>query len=109
MLDTLNAFSSVDRNAFLHDAEVICPSIAWYVKNCYSLSNRLFITGGGEIQSVEGTIQGDSAAMAIYAIAFIQMILMLEETSLRGNYNTFTAACTDDLTAAGSIDQLKKW
>ena len=109
MLDALNAFNSVNRNAFLHDAEVICPSIACYVKNCYSLSNRLFIIGGGEIQSMEGTIQGDSAAMAIYAIAFIQMILMLEETSLRGNYNTFTTACTDDLTAAGSIDQLKKW
>ena len=47
--------------------------------------------------------------MAFYAIAIISMILMLVEISLQGNYNTFTAAYTDDLTAAGPIDHLKKW
>ena len=40
-------------------------------KNCYSLSNRLFFIDGGEIKSMKGTTQGDSAPMAIYAIAII--------------------------------------
>ena len=35
LVDASNAFSSVNRNAFLHNVE----------KNCYSLSNRLFIIG----------------------------------------------------------------
>ena len=53
--------------------------------------------------------KGNLAAMAIYAIAIIPMILMLVEISLQGNYNTFTTTFADNLTAAGQIDQLKKW
>ena len=104
-----NAFSSVNRNAFLHNVEIICPSIARYVKNCYSLSNRLFIVGGEEIQSMEGTFQGDPAAMEIYAIAIVPMILMLVDISLQRNYNNFTTAYADDLTAVAPIHRLKKW
>ena len=33
-----NAFNSINRNVFLHNVEVICPSIARYVKNCYSVN-----------------------------------------------------------------------
>ena len=32
--DTSNAYNSINRNVFLHNAEVICPPIARYVKNC---------------------------------------------------------------------------
>ena len=101
-----NAFNSVNRNTFLHNVEIICPSVARYVKNCYSLCNHLLNTGGGEIQSMEGITQGDPVVMAIYAIAIVPMILMLVEISLQGNYNTFIAAYADYLTAAGPIDQL---
>ena len=107
--DASNAFNSVNRNAFLHNVEIICPSIARYVKNCYSLSNRLFIVGGEEIQSMEGTFQGDPAAMEIYAIAIVPMILMLVDISLQRNYNNFTTAYADDLTAVAPIHRLKKW
>ena len=105
MLDTSDALISVNRNAFLHNIEIIGPSIArypagncmfnvilnfehisylalvfllltlsrlvnpgWDIKNCFLLSNRLVIIGGGEIQSMEETTQGNSAAMAIYAL-----------------------------------------
>ena len=101
--------NSANRNTFLHNVKIIWPSITRYVKNCYSLRNRLFIIGGGEIQSIEGAAQGDPVAMSIYAIAIIPMIFMLVEISLQGNYNTFTAVYADGLTAARPIDQLKKW
>ena len=55
LVDASNAFSSVDRNAFLHSFEIICSSVTRYVKNNFSLSNQLFIIDGGEIQSTEGT------------------------------------------------------
>ena len=84
--------------------EVICPSIAPYVKNCYSVDSRLFLIGDGEIQSMEGTTQGDPAAMVIYAIAIIQLILMLAEIRIHDNNHTKTAAYADDLTVAGHID-----
>ena len=37
------------------------------------------------------------------------MILMSVGKSLHKSYNTFTAVYADDLTAAGPVDQLKKW
>ena len=52
---------------------------------------------------MEGTTQDDLAAMAIYAIAIIPKIVMLVEISLQRNYNTITAAYTDDLTTASPI------
>ena len=69
--------------------------------------NCLFIIGGGKTQSIEGTTQGDLAAMEIYAIATIPtipMILMLVEISLQINYKTLTAAYADEFTAARPID-----
>ena len=39
-----------------------------YKKNCYSIGNRSVMIGGAEIQSIEGTTQGNSAAMVNYVI-----------------------------------------
>ena len=39
LLDASNAFNSINRNVFLHNIEVIYPSIARYVKNCYSVNS----------------------------------------------------------------------
>ena len=109
LVDASNAFNSINRTVFLHNVEVICPSIARYVKNCYSINSRLFIIGGGEIQSREGTAQGDPAALVIYAVAIIPLILMLVEIRMQDNNHTKTAAYTDDLTVAGPIDQIRIW
>ena len=109
LVDASNAFNSINRNVFLHNVVVICPSIAGYVKNCYSVSSRLFIIGGRKIQCMEGTTQGDPAAMVIYATAIIPLILMLVEIRMQDNRHTKTAAYADDLTAAGPIDQIRIW
>ena len=109
LVDASNAFNSINRNVFLHNVEVICPSIARYVKNCYSFNSRLFIIGGGEIQSMEGTTQGDPAAMVIYVIAIIPLIFMLVEIRMQDNNHTKTAAYADDLTVAGPINQIRIW
>ena len=109
LVDASNAFNSINRNLFLHNVDVICPSIARYVKNCYSVNSRLFIIGGGEIQSMDGTTQGDPAAMVIYTIAIIPLFLMLVEIRMQDNNHTKTAAYADDLTVAGPIDQIRIW
>ena len=49
LVNSSNAFSSVNRNIFLHNVEIICPSIIQYVNNSYPFNNRLFITGGRQI------------------------------------------------------------
>ena len=109
LVDAPNVFNSIDRNVFLHNVAIICPAIAVYVKNCYSLHSRNFIIGGNEISSCEGTTQGDPIAMAVYAIVIIPMILLTVYITSKVNDSTKTATYADDVTAAGKIIQLKNW
>ena len=48
--------------------------MALYVINTYRSPSRLFICGGGEILSQEGTTQGDSLAMPWYSVNTSVMI-----------------------------------
>ena len=77
IIDASNAFDAVNRKLCFQNDSVICPEIAVFVKNCYALPSRLFIIGGKELKSCEGTTQGDPSAMVIYAIAIIPLLLML--------------------------------
>ena len=49
LVDAANAFNSVNKNAFLHNIRIICPSLSTFVYNCYSSPTRLFVIGGTEI------------------------------------------------------------
>jgi len=110
LVDASNAFNSVNRKAFLHNIKVICPSIATFVINCYTTPSRLFVIGGYELSSEEGTTQGDPISMAVYAIATIPLILMLLEIIMNGpNDSVKEVAYADDLTAGGKISDLKVW
>ena len=110
LVDAANAFNSVNREAFLHNIFVICPAIAIYVKNCYMIPSRMFVIGGFEISSSEGTTQGDPTVMAIYAIAVIPLVLMIIEivTSTPGNTSKMVAYA-DDFTAGGTVKDLQHW
>lgn len=105
LVDAANAFNSVNRNVFLHNIKIICPSISTFVHNCYSIVSRLFVLGGMELKSEEGTTQGDPIAMAVYAIAIIPMIFMIMEVV----NETKTVAYADDVTAAGELFSLRRW
>ena len=77
-VDANNAFNSINRNVLLNNVFHICPEIAIYTYNCYSMPARLFVTGGGEIKSEEGTTQGDPIAMPIYAIGLDPLLNKLK-------------------------------
>ena len=62
LVDASNAFNALNRSVLQHNIQYICPPISTNIRNCYSTSSRLFITGGGEIEAVEGTTQGDPLA-----------------------------------------------
>ena len=65
LVDASNAFNAMNRVAMLHNIGRICPIIYLFALNCYQPHARLFIIGGKEIKSKEGTTQGDPIAMAI--------------------------------------------
>ena len=75
LVDAVHSFNSVNRKDFLHNIDVVCPLINTYVQNCYTLPSRLFIIGGTEIKSSEGTTQGDPVARPVYALAVIPLCI----------------------------------
>ena len=62
-----NAFNSLNRAAALHNVRVIFLAIAIYLINTYRAPARLFVVGGEELESSEGTTQGDPLVMSLYA------------------------------------------
>ena len=69
LVDASNAFNSLNRSAALHNIRILCPTLATFAINTYRVPARLFITGGKEIKSAEGTTQGDPIAMGLYAVS----------------------------------------
>ena len=66
LIDASNAFNSLNRKVLLNNIRYICPSLSTYVRNCYGKPSRLFIAGGEELSSAEGTTQGAPEAMDAY-------------------------------------------
>ena len=68
LVDANDAFDRINRQAALHNINIICPSFSTILHNTYGMPIRLFITGEGELSSTEGTTQGDPLAMAMYML-----------------------------------------
>ena len=64
LIDAINAFNQMNRSAAMHNIRIIFKEISFHVINTYRSPSRLFICGGGEILSREGTTQGDPLAMS---------------------------------------------
>ena len=66
LVDGANTFNNLNRKAALHNMSFICPALVMvlHVSNTYQVPTRMFISGGGEVLSSEGTTQGDPLGMA---------------------------------------------
>ena len=51
MVDASNAFNAINRERFLHNTKILCPSISTYITNCYSSPTDLYNQGGRSIKS----------------------------------------------------------
>ena len=96
-IDAKNAFNSINRQVTMHNLEILCPTFATFVINCYVRPSRLFILGGKEISSKEGTTQGDPIAMSMYATGILPLLL------LNIGYDSKRIAFADDFTGIGKI------
>ena len=102
-VDANNAFNTINRKILLYNINIICPEIAIFTTNCYSVPARLFVVGGVEILSCEGTTQGDPIAMPIYALGVLPLLSIVWVNGIKQE------AFADDLTGAGKIKDLKIW
>ncbi len=108
LVDADNAFNRLNRAVALHNILYTCPPLATVVTNFCRTPSRLFVTGGMELSSEEGTTQGCPLSMALYAISVIPLINMC--------HNTATMDCTaatqvwfaDDVAAGGCLKSLHK-
>lgn len=69
LIDASNTFNSLNTSAALHNVRVLCLTLATFDINTYGETASLFIAGGKEIKSAEGTTQGDPIAMGLYAVS----------------------------------------
>ena len=104
LIDATNAFNSLNRATALHNIRILCPALATYAINTYRVPARLFVTGGKELSSAEGTTQGDPLAMSFYAISLQPLIMRLSGCS-----NAKQCWFADDATGVGLIEELKEW
>ena len=88
-----------------HSIQITCKEMALYVINTYRSPSRLFICGGGEILSQEGTTQGDPLAMPWYSVNTSIMI-----QNLRAHCPMVKQVwLADDSAGGGRIAQLYDW
>ena len=104
LIDASNAFNSLNRSAALHNIRILCPTLATFAINTYREPARLFIIGGREIKSAEGTTQGDPIAMGLYAVSLQPLITHLNLSSQAGQ-----CWFADDASASGTLQELKIW
>jgi hypothetical protein len=102
LVDADNAFNRVNRAVSLWNMQFLCPSLSTYARNCYQTPSRLFVTGGAELSSQEGTTQGDPLAMPFYALSLMPLIHELQ-CSVRQIWYA------DDAQAVGCLSALRQW
>ena len=105
LVDASNAFNRLNRQVAIHNIQYLCHPFSQALINTYRVPSRLFIIGGGEIQSQEGTTQGDPLAMQFYALGTNPLLQHLRQ-SVPEVQQVWLA---DDATGAGKLDSLKVW
>ena len=101
LIDTENAFDSINRKVMLHNMKFLCPLVSTYISNYYTAPARLFIFGGGQILSKEGTTHDDPTSMGAYAIGILPVLLSLLGLVLTCDIQTREVAFADALRVAG--------
>ena len=111
MIDASNAFNAINREAFLHNTKMLCPSISRHINNCYSSPTDLYIRCGRSIKSEEGATQGDPTAMAIYSLGITSLLSWIRKKSNEGSRASASkqVAFADDLNGIGKVESLKRW
>ena len=105
LVDAENAFNRLNRQVALHNMQYLCPPFATILINTYRVPARLFVANGGEIQSSEGTTQGDTLAMAFYGLSTKPILIRLKQ-DVPSISQVWLA---DDATGAGKLSSLREW
>ena len=70
---------------------------------------RLFIIGGGELFSKEGTTQGDPTPMGAYALEILPLLQFLLNFISVNELSAKEVAFADDFTVDGKLSSIKDY
>ena len=102
LVDANNAFNELNRATALWNAQIVCPPFSTVLINTYRGHARLFVAGGRELSSREGTTQGCPLAMPMYAVGVLPLI-----SGSSGHCHQVWYA--DDATGSGRFPSLRAW
>ena len=103
LVDASNVFNFMNQQTALQNIQYICSPLATVLINVYQNSSQLFITGGDEILSKEGTTQGDNLAMPFYGLGTKPLLNKISEQVPQVKQ----VWLDDDASGAGTLDQPK--
>ena len=103
LVDALNAFNTLNREAMMHNIGILCPTLTTFVQNTFRQPAHLILSDRSTMTSEEGTTQGDPTVMAMYALG---LVALQEKISLK-NTGAKHVAYADDLIGAGNIKALR--
>ena len=106
LIDADNAFNRLNRTVALHNVQYTCPPLATIALNFYRTPSRLFVTGGMELSSEEGTTQGCPLSMALYALSVIPLINKCRNTATTNCSAATQIWFADDAAAGGQLEAL---
>ncbi len=107
LVDADNAFNRLNRAVALHNIRYVCPPISTILTNIYRSPSRLFVTGGMELSSEEGTTQGCPLSMAMYALSSVPLIDKCQHVLSNGD--TVQVWYADDAAAGGNLSSLRNF
>eukprot|EP00116_Pleurobrachia_bachei_P002481 sb/3462743/ len=108
LIDASNAFNSLNRIAALNNVNYTCPEFKIYLQNTYGLTANLFLCDGENnevLKSSEGTTQGDTAAMHMYACCLMPLIRSVEDKDSKLTQIFYA----DDGLGGGTLSTVKTW
>lgn len=107
LADASNAFNRLNRKVALWNIQYICPPLTIVLYNTYRHPTRMFVLGGFELSSKEGTTQGCPLAMAMYALGVIPLIK--ECQGKLEDLDDFQGWLADDSQIVGKLESIRKW
>ncbi len=109
LVDADNAFNRLNRAVALQNVRHTCPPLATIAINFYRTSSHLFVTGGMELSSEEGTTQGCPLSMALYAVSIIPLINKSRDTATMDCNPVTQVWYADDAAAGGALKALHRF
>ena len=109
LVDTENAFSSINRTVMLHNTSITYPLITPFIANYYMEPTKLFVAENHEIKSREGTTQGHPTATGTYALEVTPLIHCLSKFIFVSKHKGKEVVFAENFTVLEKVSEIEAY